>query len=76
MGIDNPVDLSDVNQIRITGKMNVVFPYNGAVYGITMKVLKTKDLASKVAEFSMLVKGMFDYTLDVSNLTGEHYLTI
>lgn len=76
MGIDNPVDLSDVNQIRVTGKINKVFPYNGAVYGITMKVLKTKDLASKVAEFSMLVEGMFDYTLDVSNLSGEHYLTI
>lgn len=76
MGIDNPVDLSDVNQIRITGMMNQIFTYNGAVYGMTMKVLKTKDLASKVAEFSMLVKGMFDYTLDVSNLSGEHYLTI
>ena len=76
MGINNPVDLSNVNQIRITGMMNQIFTYNGAVYGMTMKVLKTKDLASKVAEFSMLVKGMFDYTLDVSNLSGKHYLTI
>lgn len=76
MGIGNPVDLSDVNQIRITGKINKVFPYNGAVYGLHMDVLKTKDLASKVARHSMLVEQVFDYTLDVSSLSGEHYVII
>lgn len=76
MGIGNPVDLSDVNQIRITGKINKVFPYNGAVYGLHIDVLKTKDLASKVARFSMLVEEVFDYTLNVSSLNGEHYVII
>ena len=76
MGIGNPVDLSDVNQIRVTGKINKVFPYNGTTYGLHMDVLKSKDLASKVARQSMLVEQVFDYTLDVSNLTGEHYVII
>lgn len=76
MGIGNPVDLSDVNQIRITGKMNRVFYYNNAIYGLHMDVLKTKDMASKVARTSMLAEGMVDYTLDVSGLSGEHYVII
>lgn len=76
MGIGNPVDLSDVNQIRITGKINRVFYYNGAIYGLHMDVLKTKDLDSKVARHSMLAEQVFDYTLDVSSLSGEHYVII
>ena len=76
MGIGNPVDLSDVSQIRITGKVNKIFPYNGAIYGMHMDVLKSKDLASKVARKSMLAAEVVDYTLDVSQLTGEHYVII
>lgn len=76
MGIGNPVDLSNVNQIRFTGKLIRRFVYNGAIYALHLDVLKTKDLTSKVAGMFMGTEEVFDYTLDVSQFTGEHYVII
>lgn len=76
MGIGNPIDLSDKKQIRFVGKVNQNFIYNNWFYGLHIEILKTKDQDSKVAELQWVTIENFDSVLDVSELSGEHYVTI
>lgn len=75
----NPIDITAYKTLRVTGK--ITHSSAAIMFGVYSDRGSTNDTPTPVLEFSQNdytnfnpTVGAFDYTLDVSNLTGTYYI--